>query len=127
LYRSLICLSNGNDLGARLEAADAIGLALTDILSLEGRRRPYYGYLARELEAHPLTTFPLPADDLLAMIDTILASADAATQQLLGIIDPLGRRAGCEEIFADWGARYPWMQRYRPADAFAWGEGAMQS
>jgi hypothetical protein len=70
----------------------------------------------------------LPADDLLAMFDTILASADAATQQLLlGIIDPLGRRAGCDEIFADWGARYPWMQRYRTDNPFAWGEDAMPS
>jgi predicted nucleotidyltransferase len=115
LYRSLKCLSNGNDLGARLEAADAIGHALTVIFALEGRHRPYYGYLARELETRPLATFPLPADDLLAMIDTILASADAATQQrLLAFIDSLGRRAGCDEVFDEWGDRYAWMQRYRP-------------
>jgi predicted nucleotidyltransferase len=66
LYDSLKCLSNGNDLGAWLEAADAIGLALTVIFALEGRHRPYYGYLARELEARPLTTIPLPADDPVA-------------------------------------------------------------
>ena len=120
LYRSLKCLSNGNDLGARLEAADAIGHALTVIFALEGRHRPYYGYLARELQARPLTTFPLPTDDLLAMIDIILASGDAATQQhLLGIIDPMGRKAGCDEVFDEWGTRYAWMQRYRPDDAFA--------
>jgi predicted nucleotidyltransferase len=115
LYRSLKCLSNGNALGARLEAADAIAHALTVIFALEGRHRPYYGYLARELETRPLATFPLPADDLLAMIDTILASADAATQQrLLSFIDSLGRRAGCDEVFDEWGDRYAWMQRYRP-------------
>jgi hypothetical protein len=117
LYRSLKCLSNGNDLGARLESADATGHALTVIFALEGRHRPYYGYLARELEVRPLTTFPLPADDLLAMIDIILATADPAMQQrLLGIIDPLGRQAGCDEVFDEWGARYAWMQRYRPDD-----------
>ena len=66
LYRSLKCLRNGNALGARLEAADAIGHALTVIFALEGRHRPYYGYLARELEAHPLASFPLPADELLS-------------------------------------------------------------
>src|SRR5215208_3995216 len=115
LYRSLKCLSSGNDLGARLEAADAIGHALTVIFALDGRYRPYYGYLARELEARPLTTFPLPAGDLLAMIDIILATADPATQQrLLGIIDSLGHRAGCGEVFDEWGDRYPWMQQYRP-------------
>jgi hypothetical protein len=85
--------------------------------ALEGRHRPYYGYLARELGARPLTTFPLPADDLLAMIDTILATADPTMQQRsLGIIDPLGRQAGCDEVFDEWGARYAWMQRYRPDD-----------
>jgi hypothetical protein len=120
LYHSLKCLSNGNDLGARLEAADAIGHALTVIFALEGRHRPYYGYLARELAARPLATFPLPADDLLAMIDTILTSAHTATQQrLLAIIDSLGRRAGCEEVFDEWGDRYAWMQQYRPDDPIA--------
>ena len=81
----------------------------------ERHHRPYYGYLARELNARPLATFPLPADELLAMIDTILASADAPAQQrLLAIIDALGRQAGCDEAFDEWGDRYRWMQRYRP-------------
>ena len=118
LYRSLKCLRNGNGLGARLEAADAIGHALTVIFALEGRHRPYYGYLARELEARPLATFPLPADELLAMLSTILESADAGTQQrLLGIIDALGRQAGCGDVFDEWEADYVWMQQYRPPDA----------
>src|SRR5215213_4239352 len=120
LYRSLKCLSSGNNLGARLEAADAIGHALTVIFALEGRHRPYYGYLARELDARPLATFPLPADELLAMIDSILDRADAATQQrLLAIIDSLGRRAGCDQAFDEWGDRYAWMQHYRPEHPFA--------
>ena len=118
LYRSLKCLRNGNGLGARLEAADAIGHALTVIFALEGRHRPYYGYLARELEARPLATFPLPADELLAMLSTILESADAGTQQrLLGILDALGREAGCDDAFDEWEADYVWMQQYRPGDA----------
>jgi hypothetical protein len=120
LYRSLKCLRNDNALGARLEAADAIGHALTVIFALEGRHRPYYGYLARELEARPLAAFPLPADDLLAIIDTILSRADAATQQrLLAIIDSLGRMAGCDEVFDEWGAEYAWMQHYHPEDPSA--------
>ena len=106
---------HGNGLRARLEATDAIGHALTAIFALEGRHRPYYGYLARELEARPLVTFPLPAEELLATIDIILATADAAAQQrLLAIIDALGRHAGCGEVFDEWGADYVWMQRYRP-------------
>jgi predicted nucleotidyltransferase len=120
LYRSLRCLSGGNDLGARLEAADAIGHALTVLFALEGRHRPYYGYLARELMARPLGSFPLPADELLSMIDIILASADAPTQQrLLAIVDSLGRQAGCGDVFDEWGDRYAWMQQYRPDEPFA--------
>jgi hypothetical protein len=115
LYRSLKCLRNGNGLGARLEAADAIGHALTVIFALEGRHRPYYGYLARELEARPLVTFPLPTDELLAMLAAILERADAGTQQrLLGILDALGRQAGCGDVFDEWEDDYVWMQQYRP-------------
>jgi hypothetical protein len=117
LYRSLKCLRNGNGLGARLEAADAIGHALTVIFALEGRHRPYYGYLSRELEVRPLATFPLPSNELLAMLATILETADAGTQQrLLGIIDALGRQAGCGEALDEWGSDYVWMQQYRPPD-----------
>ena len=106
---------HGNGLGARLEATDAIGHALTAIFVLEGRHQPYYGYLARELEDRPLSTFPLPADKLLAMLSTILDSADAGTQQcLLKIIDALGRQAECGEVFDDWESDYLWMQQYRP-------------
>jgi hypothetical protein len=97
---------------------DAIGHALTVIFALEGRHRPYYGYLARELAARPLASFPLPADDLLAMLSTILESADAGTQQrLLGILDTLGRQAGCGEVFDAWESDYVWMQQYQPPDA----------
>jgi hypothetical protein len=115
LYRSLKCLEKGNQLGARLEAGDAIAHALTVIFALKGRHRPYYGYLARELAARPLQHFPIAATELLAMIETILDSADAATQQrLLAAIDPLGRQAGCADAFDEWEERYAWMQSYRP-------------
>jgi predicted nucleotidyltransferase len=115
LYRSLRCLRRGDPLGARLEAADAIGHALTAIFALEGRHRPYYGYLARELAARPLRNVPLPADELLAMLETILDNADPATQQrLLAIVDDLGRQAGCGDAFDEWEDRYLWMQTFRP-------------
>jgi hypothetical protein len=117
LYRSLKCLRNKNHLGARLETADAIGHALTAIFALEGRHRPYYGYLARELAAHPLEQFPLPPADLLDLIGTILDSADAAAQQrLLAIVDTLGRQAGCADAFDEWGPDYVWMRQYRPGE-----------
>ena len=61
-----------------------------------------------------MAAFPLPADELLAMLSTILESADAGTQQrLLGILDTLGRQAGCGDAFDEWEADYAWMQQYR--------------
>lgn len=113
LYRSLKCLRNGNRLGARLEAADSIGFALMFIFALEGRHRPYYGYLERELRAHPLQAFPLDAGELLATIGAIVESGDAGPQQrLLEVIDAVARRAGCGSVIASWGEDYEWMQSF---------------
>ena len=115
LYRSLKCLRNRNQLGAKLEAADAIGHALTAIFALEGRYRPYYGYLERELRTYPLQTFPLSADELLALFGTIADSADAATQQrLLGILETFGRQLGLDDVFDEWWGEFDWMKTYRP-------------
>ena len=115
LYRSLKCLRNGNRLGARLEAADSIGAALTFIFALEGRHRPYYGYLERELRARPLKAFPLDGDELLAMIDAIAESGDAAPQQrLLAVIETVARQVECGSVIASWGEDYGWMRSFRP-------------
>ena len=115
-YRSLKCLRNGNRIGARLEAADSIGFALLVIFGLEGRHRPYYSYLERELRTYPLHSFPLSTDDLLTMIDPIVERADAASQQrLLAVIDPIVRAAGCGDVLAGWGDKYDWMVGYREA------------
>ncbi len=96
---------------------------LTVIFALEGRHRPYYGYLARELRACPLAAFPLSGDDLLAQIDTIADGGDLATQQgLLGTVERVCRAAGCDDVFAAWGVDYPWMKTYRPGGAA--GDGA---
>lgn len=115
LYRSMKCLQRGDRLGARLEAADAVGSALTAIFALEGRHRPFHGYLERELRAYPLRAFPLAPDDLLAIIAGILDDADAATQQrLLAVVESLGRAAGCDHEFDEWGERYAWMKTVRP-------------
>jgi hypothetical protein len=35
----------------------------------------------------------------------------------LGILDALGRQAGCGDVFDEWEADYVWMQQYRPSNA----------
>ncbi len=114
VYRSLKCLRNGNRLGARLEAADSIGHALTVIFALEGRLRPYYGYLERELRAYPLRAFPLSPGELLAVVGAILEDSDPAPQQrLLAVVEADCRRAGHGDMIDEWGADYEWMTRFR--------------
>jgi hypothetical protein len=88
---------------------------LLDILfGYEGRHRPYYGYLERELRTYPLTRIPLSSDRLLAKIDVIAASADRATQQeLLAMVDALLRPDGFGDVFDSWEAKYQWMQSFQ--------------
>lgn len=112
-FRSLKCLRNGNRLGARLEAADAVGHALTTIFALEGRLRPYHGYLERELRAHPLRAFPLDADGLLALVAAILDDPDPGPQQhLLALVTAACRHAGHGDVEDAWGADYEWMTTF---------------
>jgi hypothetical protein len=114
VYRSLKRLRKQDILGARLEAAESIGLLLDVLFGHEGRQRPFYGYLERELRSYPLGSLPIGADALLAKIDVIAANADRATQQeLLATVDDLLRPAGFGDVFDGWGANYPWMQSFK--------------
>src|SRR5690348_13694341 len=55
IYRARKCLRDGDATAARLEAAEAVGPLLDAIFAINGGRlRPYYKYLAWELETHPL-------------------------------------------------------------------------
>ncbi len=113
LYRSLICVRNGNDLGARLEAAVSVSALLTFLFALEGRHAPFPGYLELELTRYPLAHLPLSSDALISLIDRVLASADVTAQQKsLRIADGLARKAGLVGVLADWGDDYGWMQRF---------------
>ena len=118
VYRSAKCWRNGNELGAQLEAGDSLGHLLTVLFALEGRHRPYYGYLERELRAAPLQASPLPADELLRAIGTIRRDGDLATQQaLLGTVEVVCRQAGCGDVFDAWGNAYHWTKSFRPERA----------
>lgn len=117
-YRSLKCLRNENRLGARLEAADSIGYLLTFVFGLESRHRPFFGYLERELRARPLRSLPLTGEALLAMIEAIVESGDAAPQQaMFEVIDGVAWQNGCGDVLEAWGDDYPWMRSYRPDEA----------
>jgi hypothetical protein len=118
VYRSAKCWRNCNALGAQFEAGDSLGHLLTVLFALEGRHRPYYGYLERELRAAPLKEFPLPTDELLRAIETIRRDGNLATQQaLLGTVEAVCREAGCGDLFDAWGETYRWTKSFRPGCA----------
>jgi hypothetical protein len=115
VYRSAKCWRVHNVLGAQLEAMDSIGYLLSLIFGLEGRHRPYYGYLERELRAHPLQQFPLSSEVLLASISRILTTADLPTQQaLLRTVESVSRAAGLGDVIDAWGQDYGWMISFQP-------------
>lgn len=114
VYRSAKCWRTQNILGARLEAMDSLGHLLSLIFGLEGRHRPYYGYLERELRIYPLQQFPLPSAELLDTIAQILTTADLPTQQaLLRTVAAACRAAGLGDVIDAWGDDYPWMIGFR--------------
>lgn len=115
VYRSAKCWRVHNILGAQLEAMDSIGCVLSLIFGLEGRLRPYYGYLEWEFCAHPLQRFPLSSEALLDTIAQILHTGDLPIQQaLLRTVESVCRTAGLGEVIDAWGQDYPWMISFQP-------------
>ncbi len=115
VYRSAKCWRVHNVLGAQLEAMDSIGYLLSLIFGLEGRHRPYYGYLERELRVYPLQHFSLPREVLLDSIAQILTTGDVPTQQaLLRMVEGVCRAAGMGDVIDAWGQDYAWMISFQP-------------
>lgn len=114
-YRSVKCIRNGNLLGARMEAADAIQSMLTVIFGREGRHRPFSGYLEREIRRYPLKDFPLDWREFLPLLDSILDDANLEAQRhLFTIVEALCRFDGHDAVFDAWGDDLEWMKTYQP-------------
>ena len=115
VYRSVKCIRDGNLFGARLEAANALLDLLTVVFALNGRHRPFLGYLEKELEKYPLEHLPWPAVDFVAMISRVLADADLRTQQDLLIgVEAWARSVGHGHVFDGWKGKDRWAMTFRP-------------
>ncbi len=86
--------------GTQLDAAEAIPHALRTIFALEGRVRPYNKYLEWELRHHPLGEWR--AEELLPLLDRVLAAEPAALHELFNRIEPLARRDGFGDVVDGW-------------------------
>jgi hypothetical protein len=114
LYRALKCLRDGDPAASRLEAAEAVAPFLDAVFALHGGRlRPYYKYLAWELETYPLE--PLTGGGL---VDRLLAAqgpqAALALQALVADTQSLFHDAGHGAAFEGWGDAMDWMLTWTP-------------
>lgn len=94
--------------GTRLDAVEALPHALRTIFALENRVRPYNKYLEWELRHHPLEDWR--AEEILPLLDRVLAGEPEAQRELFKRIEPLARRAGYGDVIDGWEPDVGWLR-----------------
>ena len=94
--------------GTRLDAVEAIPHALRTIFALENRVRPYNKYLEWELRHHPLEGWT--ADELLPLLDRVLAGEPEAQHELFRQIEEPARRDGFGDVVDGWEPDVEWLR-----------------
>lgn len=94
--------------GTRLDAVEAVPYALRTIFALADRVRPYNKYLEWELRHHPLEGWT--ADELLPLLDRVLAGEPEAQRELFNRIEPQARREGFGEVLDGWEPDVAWLR-----------------
>lgn len=114
VFRSVKCIRNKNQAGARLEAASSIPFLLDVVFGLNGRVKPFFGYLEREMKEYPLKKFPWRTADFVRDILSILETADLKTQQeLLKAVERLARKEGFGKVFDAWEGKDRWAMEFK--------------
>lgn len=104
-YRSLKSHRDGRIREAHLDATESIPWVLPVIFAMHRRVRPYNKYLAWELQQHPLGDDRYDNGRLLAMLDSILTTADPEAQRrLFAIVSVDARRHGFGDTVDAWGS-----------------------
>ena len=116
LYRGLKCLRDGDPVASRLEATEGARPLLDAAFALHGGRlRPYYKYLAWELETQPLERLPFDGPTLIARLaDALGADATLSLRGLVTDVLPAFRVAGHGAVFDAWGEAMVWMLDWSP-------------
>jgi predicted nucleotidyltransferase len=94
--------------GTRLDAVEAIPYALRTIFALENRVRPYNKYLEWELRHHPLDGWN--ADELLPLLDRVLAGEADTQHELFRRIEEPARREGYGDVIDGWEPDVAWLR-----------------
>lgn len=101
-YRSFKSWRQSWTLAQHLEAAESVHYALAFLFAAEGRVKPFAKYLEWELQTHPLQ-LPMAAENLLAMINKILTTADIKQQMLFfESVCTYAAQAGFKDIIEAW-------------------------
>jgi hypothetical protein len=109
LYRSVKCIRNNNELGAYLEAANSMLDLLNLVFALNGRHRPFLGYVEMELTTYPLEKLPWTPAVFVEKIRNVLTSADMTSQQELALgIENLVRDMGYGHMLDAWAGKDMW-------------------
>jgi hypothetical protein len=103
-YRSLKCLRDGYELGARLEGNTSMAILLDLIFALHNRPTPYGKYLKWELDMFPLAKLPVTSRELLHHIKQVWDNASIDAQRFLfGLVERLCRDEGLTAQINGWG------------------------
>jgi hypothetical protein len=94
--------------GTQLDAAEAIPYALRTIFALENRVRPYNKYLEWELRHDPLEGWT--ADELLSLLDGVLAAEPEPHHELFKRIEEQARREGFGDVVDGWEPDVEWLR-----------------
>ena len=114
VYRSVKCIRNGSLFGAHIEAANSMLDLLTLVFAMNGRHRPFLGYVEKELKAYPLERLPWSSDEFVAKMKKVLETADLKTQQeLLSGIEKLSREMGHGKMFDGWEGKDKWTMNFK--------------
>jgi len=109
VFRSVKCIRNNNKLGAHLEAVNSILDLLTLVFGINGRHRPFLGYVEKELLSYPLEELPWVVSDFTAKISKVLETGDLKTQQeLLKDVETWCRKIGYGHMFDGWEGKDIW-------------------
>lgn len=94
--------------GTRLDAVEAIPHALRAIFAFEDRVRPYNKYLEWELRHHPLEGWS--ADDLLPLLERVLAGEPESQHELFNLIEARARPDGFGDVIDGWEPDVEWLR-----------------
>lgn len=111
--RSIRCWARGDELGGRLEGAEAVRPFLQASFAIHDRRLvPYYKYLTWEVEQRPLRKFDVEPPEFVRAVSALITDGSLAAQErVLNLGEAVFRREGYDRRFDEWDTA-GWKARY---------------